>query len=519
LNVDHDIRIAATIGSLPPKLITEDQYGLFLQGWHAIDGLRDDPDDECENVLTVVLKVDRNLNPRWFVEKQSTGESKEISFYNRIALGMVRIGTEINKHFAWGRGSALARISENKSDVRATIIQTLRGAKSRLDLTGIPELAIVSKFAQETGVEFGQLPAEAYRASLDAGYSLESGAIALHEGNVPLRMLGFGSRKLLALSLQWVSIEEGAILLVDEIEHGLEPHRIRQLLRTLKPKANNGQIIFTSHSPSSILESNSNNIFIVRNTKGTCTIYQCGEELLPVIRSCATALLARRIIVCEGKTEQGICKGLNTFWEQEKGYGLSHLGVEVIDGGGTEHATIKALKLKEMGYDVALFVDHDKNIKDEVVLLQQGIVIFRWDAKNNTEDQLCHDLEWSDLKKFVLLGQDKYGDTGDQFNSITSFLEAKLEGSYTDIDEFRANGIQDDKVRTAIAKCASKKAWFKDVDPASELAEIIIGYLNPKSKSTIAKVLLSLKDWIYGNHTKAPSGKQESLCDSASGLR
>src|SRR3546814_20669124 len=88
---------------------------------------------------------------------------------------------------------------------------------------------------------------------------LSSGSIALHDQGVPLRLAGLGTRRLATLALQKSAIREGAILLVDEIEHGLEPHRLIGAIAHLKAdpvKATNehkhlSQVLITQHSDES----------------------------------------------------------------------------------------------------------------------------------------------------------------------------------------------------------------------------------------------------------------------------
>lgn len=45
-----------------------------------------------------------------------------------------------------------------------------------------------------------------------------------------MRAAGLGSRRLAALAIQRASFPEGGIVLVDEVETELEPHRLRHLI-------------------------------------------------------------------------------------------------------------------------------------------------------------------------------------------------------------------------------------------------------------------------------------------------
>ena len=109
-------------------------------------------------------------------------------------------------------------------------------------------LKIVSAVAREFAVNIGP----AAQALLDTQeVSIGNGVIALHDAsNVPLRNLGLGSSRLLVAGLQRHSAVGKHIALIDEIEHGLEPYRITQLLHVLGSKASGSLRIFlTTHSP------------------------------------------------------------------------------------------------------------------------------------------------------------------------------------------------------------------------------------------------------------------------------
>ena len=62
--------------------------------------------------------------------------------------------------------------------------------------------------------------------------------MALHnETGVPLRSLGTGSARLLIAGLQREAFGgQSGIVLVDEVETGLEPHRLQRLLMSLGAK-------------------------------------------------------------------------------------------------------------------------------------------------------------------------------------------------------------------------------------------------------------------------------------------
>ena len=96
------------------------------------------------------------------------------------------------------------------------------------------------------------------QALLDAhSVSIGEGAIALHsDTGIPLRSLGTGSSRLLVAGLQRAAASAAPIALVDEVEYGLEPHRLMRFLDSLgaKDAAAPLQVFMTTHSPVALRE-------------------------------------------------------------------------------------------------------------------------------------------------------------------------------------------------------------------------------------------------------------------------
>ena len=165
--------------------------------------------------------------------------------------------------------------------------------------------------AEALSKQFSVPVRDEYRAELDLdGAGISSGGIALHDGQLPLRTLGAGSSRLIVAALQ-----HGAglshISLIDEVEHGLEPHRIARLLKYLKtPEAAGSpppQVFLTTHSPIVVMELTAKEVFAVRSRNGKTTVHSVetkaedSETAQKHLRSAPEAFLARRIIVGEGR--------------------------------------------------------------------------------------------------------------------------------------------------------------------------------------------------------------------------
>ncbi|MBI2378015.1 MAG: AAA family ATPase [Deltaproteobacteria bacterium] len=253
--------------------------------------------------------------------------------------------------------------------------------------------------------EVGVAPTNHLKPQLDAGaVSVSEGAITLHDGDVPLRRAGLGTRRLLAIAMQRQAAIDGGITLIDEFEQGLEPHRIRRLLRVLRGRPPEeadegpGQLILTTHSPTVLSELEAQEVCIIRRESGNVGVSAVPEDVGFILPRAPEALLARRVVVTEGATEHGLCDAMDEGWTKEKEASFAYRGVAVVDGeGGTVPAKI-AGRLDALGFDVAILCDSDAKAK----LSHAGSAKqLAWPGGVATEERLALDLPLAGLKAMV----------------------------------------------------------------------------------------------------------------------
>lgn len=468
------ITIEATISELPQALMRDDRLGMHLRGWHVTEGLRDEPDDETIPVLTVRFRLDSALEPSWTVINDRTPDGFSISAKDREKLGAARVGQDADRQLTWMRGSALPRLGKS-ADASEALAAASRAARAALqNVPPSSEFRSVATAAHTAAQDFGAMPAAAYTPQLGGGATIGLGAIELFEGSVPVRMSGLGSRRLAALGIQHAAVREGAILLIDELETGLEPHRIARLLAKISERhQDTGQSIVTTHSPVVIRHLSTRELSVVVHSKDSTEVLAVPEDLQDVVRSVPEALLARRILVCEGRTEHGLIDSLRQMWELERKTPLAHVGGTHVVGQGSSgtNSPSHAQKLARLGYAVALLGDADvETTPPDAELEASGVNVIRWADGSNVEARLARDLPLAALQQLVDHGVKTYGDL-----SVRDAISAQLVEAVSSISlvSLIDGGISESDLRTAVGVVANKKNWFKSHDEGKRLGEII----------------------------------------------
>ena len=289
------------------------------------------------------------------------------------------------------------------------------------------------------------------------------------------------------MALQTALAESGGIILIDEIEQGLEPDRVKHLVRTLN-KDNEGQIFITTHSQGVIEELEVENILILNNSNGMVQCKKSDKKFQGVIRACPEAVYAKKVIVCEGKTEIGICRALDDFRISKGKTNLSALDV-VYTGGGGNNLSERALELKKLGLDICVLCDSDeKNLNDNKKDMKvEGIKIFDWDENNSIEQQVFNDLPWDAIKELIAYQESKPSEESVK-DSVNSKAEQKLSKDWKEDDT--------PEIRRALGEAAKGSRWFKRIDHGEFLGSVIFKYFDKIKDKTLGKKLQELSGWI-----------------------
>lgn len=500
-DTNETIEVQATVGCLPQEALRENRMGMYLRGWRADRGLIDEPAADDEPVVTVRLTVDSSLEPSWelITDRQ---DPRPLTPRDRALFGLVRLSGDADRHLTWGQGSALGRLSADKESAAPLLADAYRKARDLLKAGTLPALDSVAAAVKEQASRLGAYTVSAYSAGLDTQRaSMSLGALAIHGDGIPLRLAGLGTRRLVALAIQQLSIPDGAIVLIDELEHGLEPHRIRHALKVLRDglgEAGLGQAILTSHAETTVVEVSCEQLAVCRRESGQVELRTPAAALQRMIRRVPEAFLSRRILVCEGKTEVGVLRGLRDLWASRHDHEPPESrGAISADGNGAE-AVVTACGMARLGYQVALLRDSDVALTpgEGTELQALGISVFEWEGGVATEERLLLDLSAVSVQLILELAFEYFGEDS-VLDTVRGILGTK-DRLLADYSSWNVPGKTDVDLRKAIGLAAKKKDWFKLVDRGERLGSIIAQELKADPTTPMAKTLVAAETWAYG---------------------
>lgn len=491
----NPIIIEVSLYDLPSDLLKESKFGLHKRILKTNNQIIDDfltEGAEGKDLLSIRLTVESDLEPKWHVTNgRENQEDIEIKASDRAKLNTFIVTDYIDRHFSWGKGSplySLLKRDREEIDTDQIIVDANRGAYESINNPEIFKpfstlLESIKVFAHGLGLSM-----EALKALIDfKNFLVKEGNISLHDENdIPIRLKGKGTKRLLSIAIQLaLATVEGGIILIDEVEQGLEPDRVKFLVKQLK-EMNKGQVFITTHSNNVLVELDYYNLFLKNGGANQLVVFD--EDFKGCLRGNPNAFFSRRVIVCEGATEVGICRALNDLRIEAKEKSLELRAISLVDGAGSKFVDY-CLKFKKAGFDVCAFCDSDDNDingkKEE--LTEHGVKVIDCADTNAIEQQLFSDLPWGEVINLMNYAVDNHGE-----QSVFDRLSIKS------LDE-----LQDNKeVRELIGQKAkgagkdNKNGWFKRIDYGEKLGRVWFGSLNEIEGTRLKSQYDALINWI-----------------------
>jgi putative ATP-dependent endonuclease of OLD family len=505
LDVSQPINIKITLGRLNDALKGIEAYGPYLRGFNATTGeIAEEPEASLETVLSLQMLVAADLEPQWtLVSERATaqGLTRNLGWQDRLKIAPTRLGAFSDYNLSWRRGSILNRLTEERPDASAALVAAAREVRAAFGEQAEDQLSEALMIVAETARQLGISTGENIKALLDShSVSVSGGTISLHDENgVPLRELGLGSARLLIAGLQRKASASSPIALVDELEYGLEPHRIIRLVDALGAKEADPplQVFITTHSPVAVRELSGNQLFVVRGRDGqhSATCIGTDNDVQGTIRVHPDALLAPSILVCEGATEVGFMRGIDQHRVSAGKIALAASGVAIVDGGGT-NAFRRANAFLSLGYRTAVLRDSDVSINAaaDKRFLEGGGTIFPWSPGRSIEDELFECLPDTGIDGLLEKAIEFKEETLIK-DHITSASNNSV--SLADIQGQIQRGVIPRETRRILAKAAKSGAgWFKTVSAMEQAARDVIGPTFGNADRGFRTKVISILRWV-----------------------
>jgi len=512
LDVDKPISITLLLGSLADDLKNYEAYGDYLRGYNAASSvLEDEPGQGLETTLSLNLKIEGDLELRWrLLSKRAEEKSGErnLNWGDRVNLAPTRLGIHTDHNLAWKKGSVLNRLSEEKPDATKALSEAAREARKSFGDEAEKQLGdalgAVNKTATELGIPIG---AKA-RALLDThSVSFSGGAIALHnEQGVPLRGMGLGSTRLLIAGLQREVAASSSILLVDEMEYGLEPHRIMRLLGSLGAKTTPPpqQVFATTHSPVALRELDHSQLFVMRTRGNQHYPLPVPASAQGTIRLFPEAFLAPSVLLCEGATEIGFVRGFEHYLNSKNYTSMFAAGTALIDcgGGHPDRAYERAKEMAGLGYRVAVFRDDDIQPTPAVQteLTSLGCETFTWDAGQSIETALFHGASESIILQMIDYAISQHGEPLITAHIQTASANGQNLGELRGLLFSQQHSISVDQRAVIATASGLNKGWFKSVRYMEHVAQNILAPNYGELSAALQTKIDSLLAWAQQRH-------------------
>lgn len=318
----------------------------------AADG-DDGPVASNEPVYRVRVRGTTDLDLVWEIV-QPNDEVDHFSVAIRRRIGLVRMSADErnDRDLRLVYGSALDRLLADNT-LRARIGKDVANLNLHETLTEKGKTAIELLDARMTA---NALPNE-LKLGLTTSQGLSIGALiglmATKDGvDLPLSSWGAGTRRMAAFEIASATEKGTSVTLVDEIERGLEPYRLRKLIHTLTDQGR--QVFLTTHSPITISCAERAYLWYL-DSQGTIGALP-RDKIAPQQKRDPETFLARFAVIAEGPTEVGFLRYL--LEKAFEGSPLDH-GVRVCDGQGND-ATLDLLEtLSSAGLQFAGLVDNE----------------------------------------------------------------------------------------------------------------------------------------------------------------
>mgnify|MGYP003649109796 FL=1 len=404
-NTDSEFIIQGILSLPPSSEISQQSKFAWPWEWNGEeavppivpDGEDDDIPTPSQPVYRVQVRGTNELEVNWEIV-QPNDDLDTLSAAVRRKIGVVRLGGEErnDRDLRLVYGSALDRLLADKG-LRARIGQEVSGINLQDKLSDEAKKALqkldkaLAKEALPNNLELGLTSSQ----GLSIGALV--GLLAEREKDIslPLASWGAGTRRMATLQIAVATEAETRITVIDEIERGLEPYRVRKLVRDLQSQPT--QSFVTTHSAVAISAAAGGHLCFLDHAGNIGHLPR--EKIARQKDRDPETFLSRLAIIAEGPTEIGF---LSHILERAIDGDLADHGLRVCDGQGNESTLGLLEAMAEAKLIFAGFADDEGKFAGRWATLKttMGSSLFRWDA-GCTEENVLAAIDDADLPRLI----------------------------------------------------------------------------------------------------------------------
>lgn len=496
MDVQKNILIEGVFTDIPDEIESFEKFGQYMQVIDANGNISSNI-EETDGIRCIKIRfvADDSLEPKWYVVSDREIGNKEISSRDREKFKMFSVSDYIDSQFSLCKGSPLSRLLTASSKQSVQSLRKIFAELSREAYLIVSQTDKLDNLKDHVSVlkskanTFG-LKLEDLVALIEfSGSSYSESNISIHHNNIPARLLGKGSKRLLSIAIQMELISEGGIVLIDEVEQGLESDRIRHLVKHLF-RTSKGQVFLTTHSNDVLVEAKCNQVFLMKKEATTLRPFNTSKQ--GILRKHPKAFYGLRVVSCEGATEEGLVRTLGDYLQAKTNLGIEGRDIVTIDAGGGNEFYKMAVAFSECDFNVVVFCDSDKEADladDKNAVLASHIPIVQCEMGLALEQQIFNHIPWNGVLELLKWAEE---------NTDKSIfpIPGTLLSSVDEIANLQEKDREDARKKIGAA-AKSKQAWYKNINGGEALGEVIMRYFDGMNDDNpLKKEISELLNWI-----------------------
>lgn len=340
---------------------------------------------------------------------------------------------------------------------------------------GAKKLAALDKVLNDAalphGIKLGLTSSQGISIGALIGLLADKGGVDL-----PIASWGAGTRRMAALQIASCTKSSSRITVIDEVERGLEPYRLRQLIKALSDDG--GQSFMTTHSAVAIGCALESELWYLDSSGKIGSLTR--KKVASQQRRDPETFLARLAVIVEGETEMGF---LGFFLRKSFAEDWASYGIRLCLGQGNAQTLDLLEALNSSGLAFAGLVDDEGDAPGRWATLKaaMGARLLQW--RRCTEIEFLDGLDDAQLPELFsdengeLVGMrlrsvaDQLGIADKTLPSIIAALEQQ-DRTLRDLIACAATGSRIGAANEAQKKewAGHGKLWFKSVAGGEELA-------------------------------------------------